>query len=146
MKAYYRDDTHLDKLIKQKFSASFMNNSKWVKLISLLVDNSFQIKECIVKLICDDKEPYRQLLFNENTQFGFDFYDNAMEAMVSGKPTGWYAYKEIEWLDFPGTTSNDNDKVAVQQNLPAIKALIDNLGQYKTELTQNNLRIYAYFK
>lgn len=123
-----------------------MNNSKWVKLISALVDNSTLIKECKVKPIWDDSEPKRYLRIDANTQFGFDFYDTAMEAMVSGEPTGWYAYKEIEWLDFPKVTSSVNNKPPIQQNLQFIKAIIDNLGQYKLEMTQDNLRLYAYFK
>lgn len=123
-----------------------MNNSKWVKLISALVDNSSLIMECKVKPIWDDSEPKRYLRIDENTQFGFDFYDTAMEAMVSGEPTGWYAYKEIEWLDFPKVTSSVNNKLPIQQNLQFIKTIIENLGQYKLEMTQDNLRLYAYFK
>lgn len=123
-----------------------MNNSKWVKLISALVDNSSLIKECKVKPIWDDSEPKRYLRFDANTQFSFDFYDTAMEAMVSGEPTGWYAYKEIEWLDFPKVTSSVNNKLPIQQNLQFIKTIIENLGQYKLEMTQDNLRLYAYFK
>lgn len=146
MPVHHRDDIYLDKLIKQKFSASFMNNSKWVKVISALVEISSEIKECKVKPIWDDKEPFRQLLLDENTKYGFDFYETAMEAMVSDKPTGWYSYKEIEWLDFPAMVKNDKHEIPAQQNLPLIKDIIDKLGQYMTELTPDNLRLYAYFR
>ncbi len=143
---YNRDDIYLEKLIKQKFSASFMNNSKWVKLITALIENSSHIKECKVKPIWDDTESKRHLSLDKNTQFGFDFYDTAMEAMVSGEPTGWYAYKEIEWLDFPAVTNSINNNFPVQQDLQFIKSIIDKLGQYKLELTHDNLRLYAYLR
>ncbi len=145
MTVHYRDDIYLDKLIKEKFSASFMNNSKWVKLISTIVANSSEIKLCKVKPIWDDKEPYRQLLFTENTRFDFDFYDSAMEAMISEKPTGWYAYKEIHWLDFPSIVKREGKTNNTQQNIQLIKEIIDSIGEYKTELTETNLRLYAYF-
>ena len=92
-----------------------MNNSKLIKLISTIVVNSSEIKLCKVKPIWDDKEPYWQLLFTENTQFGFDFYDSAMEATVSEKPSGWYAYKEIHWLDFPSIVNNEGKTKNTQQ-------------------------------
>ena len=146
MRVHERSDEYLDKIIQERFSTALMSNSKWVKLVSALVDNSPEIKECKVKPIWDDTEPYRRLLLDENTKYGINFYDTAMEAMVSGKPTGWYAYKEIEWLDFPSMTSGNSGKHLTQQNLQFIKTVIDNLGQYKTELTGDNLRLYAYFK
>ena len=145
MTVHYRDDTYLDKLIKEKFTFSFMNDTKWVKLISLLIENSSEIKLCKVKPIWDDKEPYRKLLFTDNTKFGFDFYNNAMEAMVSDEPTGWYSYKEIHWLDFPIIVNNESETKFTLQNIQLIKKLIENIGHYKTELTESNLRLYAYF-
>lgn len=137
---HYREDIYLDKIIKQKFSGSFMNNTKWVKLISALVRNSGEIKECRVKPIWDDGEQCRTLLINEDRKYDFDYYDSAMESMVSGTPTGFYAYKEIEWLDFPLNTSNS------RQNIHFIKTLIESLGQFKLELTDERLRLYAYLK
>ena len=144
MPIHYRDDIYLDKIIKQNFSASFMSDSKWLKLISALVDNCSRIKKCIVKPIWDDNKPSRQLLLTNEKQYGLDFYDSAMEAMVSGQPTGWYSYKEIEWLDFPAMLTNINGTSTVRQETEFIKTLIEKLGQYKIDDFDGNLRLYAY--
>ncbi len=146
MPVHYREDSYLDKIIQQKFSASFMSNSKWVKLITALVDNWQEIKECLVKPIWDDEPPSRRLLLDEHTHYNFDYYDAAMEAMISGKPRGWYAYREIEWLDFPRLVSVQNGKPAASQNLETISQIIGALGQFVIELTTDNLRLYAYRK
>ena len=47
-----------------------MNNSKWVKLISVLVVNYHLIEEIDVKLIFDKK--IRKLKISGNEQFNFD--------------------------------------------------------------------------
>jgi hypothetical protein len=132
-----RDDKFLDKIIQEKFTANFMNNKKWVKLISTLVSNQDKIKKCLIKPIWEDLEPTRHLIIDESTTYNFDYYDNSMEAMVSGTPRGWYTYKEIEWLDFPKRED---------QNLTEIQDLLNQIGQFKTELTNSNLRLYAYLK
>lgn len=105
-----------------------------------MVKNSTEIKECLVKPIWDDRNPYRKLRIDENTQYDFDYYENSMESLISEKPTGFYVYKEIEWLDFPLDTSNG------KQNIQFIKSMIEDIGQYKLEISDDNLRLYAYFK
>jgi hypothetical protein len=86
------------------------------------------------------------LQFDEHTHYDFDYYASAMEAMVSGKPTGWYAYKEIEWLDFPGLVTTKGKAASASQDLEAIKLLLINVGQFQLELKQGRLRLYAYLK
>lgn len=106
-----------------------MSTSKWVKLLAALVDNWFEIKECLVKPLWDEGNPARRLLLNEHTQYDFDYYATAMESMVSGTPRGWYAYKEIEWLDFPRLILTKEKAPPTTQNLETIKRVIDELGQ-----------------
>lgn len=149
MSVHYREDDYLDKLIKANFPTALMNSSKWVRLITTLVNNSSEIKECRVKPIWDDEAPIRRLLIQEDVQFGFNFYENAMESMVSGAPTGWYAYKEIEWLDFPKLITSFDQKmkhITQEQNLNLIKSRIEESGQFHLLLTSNNLRLYAYLR
>jgi hypothetical protein len=144
-----RDDIYLDKIIRKEFSASLMNNKKWVKLISILVENAGLIKECRVKLIWENQNETRFLRIDEFFQYNFDFYDTAMEAMITGKPAGWYAYKEIEWLDFPRfviSTDKRNVQTSVEQNLALIKTKIEQIGQFHFDCTPNNLRISAYLR
>ena len=144
MIANNRDDKYLDKLIAQKFSASFMNNVKWVKLISLTVANTSGFRKCLVKLIWEEQENLRELLFDEDTEFDFNYYNSAMEAMVSGEPAGWYAYKEIEWLDFPGVIKDSTGSIMTKQDLQQIQNLLATIGEFETEITADKLRIYCY--
>lgn len=130
-----RDDNYLNEIIKEKSLRGLVANETWVKLISTLVENFEIIKECRVKLIWEEGEPKRRILFDEFTDYNFDYYDTAMEAMISGEPKGWYVYKEIEWLDFPSG-----------QDQTSIKKLIDELGGFEWELREENLRLYAYLK
>lgn len=143
---HFREDQYLDKLIQQKFSVSLMSNSKWVKLIAAIVANVDIVKECLVKPIWEEQEPTRHLLFDENTYYDFDYYASAVESMVSGNPRGWYAYKEIEWLDFPRFITMKEKVLPVTQDLEAIELLLSEVGQFQLELTEENLRLYAYLK
>ena len=123
-----------------------MSDSKWVRLITALVANAAEIKECLVKPIWDNVEPTRQLYLDENMHYDFNYYATAMEAMVSGKPRGWYTYKEIEWLDFPRVVTSKRVGIIDTQSLDMIKEVIDQVGQFHIELTEENLRLYAYIK
>ncbi|MVN75817.1 hypothetical protein GO988_05705 [Hymenobacter sp. HMF4947] len=143
---HFREDGYLTELIQQKFSTSLMSNCKWVKLIAALVGNWCEIKQCLVKPIWDEENPTRQLLIAKHTTYGFDYYASAIESMVLGNPRGWYAYKEIEWLDFPRLVILDEGAPPIVQDLVASKTIIDKAGQYTIELTQDNLRLYAYLK
>ncbi|QKG56338.1 hypothetical protein GKZ68_06615 [Hymenobacter sp. BRD128] len=143
---HQRQDFYLDKLIQQKFSSFLMSDSKWVKLLATLVANAAIIRECLVKPIWEEQEPTRHLLFDENTYYDFDYYASAMESMVSGNPRGWYAYKEIEWLDFPRFITTKGKAEPVSQDLEAIELLLSKVGQFQLELTEENLRLYAYLK
>ncbi|MGI4762215.1 MAG: hypothetical protein ACRYF0_16015 [Janthinobacterium lividum] len=146
MPILFREDPYLDELIQQKFSISLMSNSKWVKLIASLIANAATIKECLVKPIWEEQQPTRQLQFDEHTHYDFDYYASAMESMVSGNPRGWYAYKEIEWVDFPRYVTAKDKATAITQDLEAIELLLNNVGQFHLELTQEKLRLYAYLR
>jgi hypothetical protein len=62
-----------------------------------------------------------------------------MEAMISGNPRGFYEYKEIEWLDFPKQIN------AVEtQDLDHIQQIINTLGEFRIDIDQDNLRLWAY--
>jgi hypothetical protein len=143
---HFREDRYLDELIEQKSSVSLRSNAKWVKLIAALVAHADTIKECLVKLVWEEQEPIRHLQFDEHTRYDFDYYASAMESMVSGKPSGWYAYKEIEWLDFPRLVVTKGKAESIMQDLDGIKLMLTGVGQFQLELTQENLRLYAYLK
>jgi hypothetical protein len=139
MKNQTLSDEKIDKLIQTNYSGSFMNNSKWVKLIQLLVDNYDLIKVCNVKLIFDDK--IRNMKITGDEQYDFDFYSNSMESMVSDPIIpGWTSYKEIEWIGFPTVSDSDN----IKQDILKIKQCVNGLGKFNEELTNEYYRIYAY--
>ena len=126
----------IEKIILEKYTASFMNNAKWVKLIGKIVENFHIIKKCTVKLIYDDE--IRILNITGNEQYDFDFYSNSMEGMLTNPIVpGWTVYKEIEWISFPCDTD-------VVQDILKIKEQIQMLGHFNDELTDNYFRIYAY--
>lgn len=123
----------IDKIIKQKYSSSFMSNSKWVKLIELLVENYKLFDLCNLKLIYDDN--IRELLIEGNETFDFDYYKDSMEGMVTKPITpGWVLYKEIEWISFPLEKSN----------IDKLQKLINQLGEFRSDLTADYFRVFAY--
>ena len=136
MKKQNSSNPKIDKIILTNYTASFMNNSKWVKLIHLLVDNAQLIERCDVKLIYDDK--IRKLIINGDEQFDFDFYENAMEAMIIDPVTpGWTLYKEIEWIRFPISGENS-------ENIIKLKQLVEKSGEFHADLTDEYYRILAH--
>ncbi|MBB4600850.1 hypothetical protein HNQ93_001789 [Hymenobacter luteus] len=66
-----------------------------------------------------------------------------MESMVTGVPalSGWCAYKEIEWLDFPRSIHNDQSK---EQDIISIRRKVEEVGQFQIELSNDRLRLYSY--
>lgn len=126
----------IQKIILEKYTGSFMNNSKWVKLIRKIVENFDVIKKCTVKLIYDDE--IRLLNITGDEQYDLDFYSNSMEGMLTNPIVpGWTVYKEIEWISFPYDAE-------VVQDILKIKEQIQMLGEFNDELTDNYYRIYAY--
>jgi hypothetical protein len=136
-----RDDEALNKVIQSAKLQPLISNARWVKLLTALVAKWPLVQACKVKLIWEDASVERWLHLDEHTYYHFDYYDSAMEAMISGTPKlGWAAYKEIEWLDFPSFFS---DK-AIAQDLRLIQQRIEEVGQFNLAATSDHLRLYAY--
>ena len=117
--------------IALSFSSSFMNDSKWVKLLCALSENDVVIEDSSVKLIWDDET---REIYIDDISYEFDFYEHSMESMISGYPKGWYDYKEIEWIDIKSD----------EQNMDKIIHLLKSIGQFETELMDGGLRLYGY--
>ncbi len=118
-----------------------MSNAKWVKLIAVLIANRDLIQACKVKLIWEDVDVDRWLLIGEETSYQFDYYANAMEAMITGTPRlGWTVYKEIEWLDFPRFPRDTGEA----QELHTIQLKIEEVSHFQIDASADNLRLYAY--
>jgi hypothetical protein len=137
-RVFNRSDQALNKLIAARFSASLMSNAKWVKLITKLVELSPSIDSCSVKLIWDDTN--RELFIDENTTYQFDYYPEAMEAMISGEPLGWYRYKEIEWIEI---IPLKNSAAKPVRNDPLYGQILQ-VGIFEFENWEGKLKIYSY--
>lgn len=113
-----------------------------MKLLGTLVKNWPAVHACRVKLIWEEASVERRLLFDEDTSYAFNYYANAMEAMVSGRPRlgGWVAYKEIQWVDFPRFPEGK------EQDLEQLEQQLAQIGQFRTAESADNLRLYAYVR
>ncbi len=123
-----------DELVRKKYSGSYMNNTKWYKLIEAL---TIEFGEVFVnfKLIYDDViEGYL-----------FDSVDVDPYFLEPIK------YNEVEWISFPNEYEfwiNQNNQKAgkktYKQNIKAIKSKIDGIGIFRVDVFENRLRLYAY--
>jgi len=130
----YIDVNKLDKIIDGKYSASYMNNTKWNKLIQKLTDQLDQIY-VNYKLIHSDQ-------VKGNMFITTDFEPFFIEPIL---------YKEIEWIEIPKQYEdwkNENNRKAgkqlYSQNLELITEVISGLGQYEIETNGNSIRLYGY--
>jgi hypothetical protein len=124
----------VDELIRKKYSSSYLNNSKWYRLIDLL---TIEFDEVFInfKLVYDDIiEGY---LFDS-----VDFKPYFLEPIT---------YKEVEWIEFPAEyeywINKDNlkaGKKTYNQDYKAIKSKIESIGDYRIDEFENKLKLYAY--
>ena len=129
-------DREIEKAIS-RFSQHFMSNSKWVRLIDKLVENNDKVKKILFKKV--QKKPIGELYLNEDTTYGFDYWENGFEGHNS--LGGWLTFKEIEYIIFPRVIDLDNN---VEQDLEQIMKLLTNVGQFDLELNENSLKLTCY--
>ena len=135
-----RYDEQIDREIEKSvahFSEHLMSNSKWVRLIDRLVDNSDQIEKIEFKKI--QSEQIGELYLTEDTTYGFDYWQNGFEGHNS--LGGWLIFKEIEFLIFPKTVRTEPLK---EQNLSQITKLIESVGQFVLEVTDDYIKLICY--
>lgn len=125
---------NIDEIVKNNYAGSFLNNTKWSKLIENLT-NEFGEIYINYKLIYDDLiEGY---LFDS-----VDFEPYFLEPIK---------YKEVEWIEFPKEYEywvNRNNlkagKKRYPQNIKTIKSLIDKIGEFKIDEYEDRVKLYAY--
>lgn len=133
-------DIELEKFVRKTFSYEIMSNSKWLKLIQLIINNSDSFKKIEFKKVLNDE--IGELFISENTVYEFDFWKTGFEGCNSFG--GWLLYKEIEYLKFPAKLIVKDKPVS--QNLLEIKNLIDSVGKFDYEITNHNLYFNCYKK
>jgi len=127
---------NIDKYIAENYSGSFMNNTKWEKLISNLT-----VKLDVVyfdfKLINSDKIKSNSLSNPDMTPYFIE-------------PT---LYKEVEWIKFPNKyeeyISRNNLKAGkrtFEQNIKSIEKVIMDTGQFVFDLCEDSIKLYGYRK
>ena len=126
----------LEKVRKRK--TSYMSNAKWRKLLEELEDCNFRGAE--LKPLC-----------NENT---YPFCN--VGVLETGEHTGDgicgpVTFKEIEWIFIPTSIEyaefRDGIKyrtTTTQNDLEALKKLMDKLGKFEYDFDENGLKIYGY--
>ena len=125
---------NIDKLVRKNYSGSYLNNSKWYKLIDILT-NEFDEIFINYKLIYDDViEGY--------------LFDSADCVPYFIEPI---KYREVEWIEFPNEYEyweNINNlkagKKNYRQDFKAIKTKIDSIAEFQIDEFENRLRLYAY--
>jgi len=124
--------------INKRFSNHCLSNSKWVKLIEKIVENSIIIRRIEFKKVLS--EEIGTLYIDENTTFEFDYWKSGFEGLNSFG--GWLMYKEIEYLIFPKYFSLE--KKNEYQDIIEIKNIIKTIGQFEFITEGDNLKLLCY--
>ena len=117
-----------------KFSQHLMSNSKWVRLIDKLVENTDKVFKIIFKKV--QKDQLGELYLDEDTTFEFDYWQNGFEGHNS--LGGCLGFNEIEFLVFPKFVDNK------KQDIIYIEELIKSIGQYPLDIDENRLKLSCY--
>ncbi|UOQ70688.1 hypothetical protein [Hymenobacter cellulosilyticus] len=134
-----RYDEQVDREIKKalvKFSQHLMSNSKWVRLINKLVENADKILRIEFKKV--QEERIGELYLHRDTSFKFDYWQNGFEGCNS--LGGWLAFEEIEFLAFPRIVDGGCNKQDVEQ----IMGLINSVGQFSLDISEDRLKLICY--
>ena len=133
-----RIDEKLDKIIKARFSVSYMSNSKWRKLFTVLDVPDLMLNQCYWKFIDN----------NHDFLGWFTKSDELMEKYVGDYGAGPFAFKRIEWVELCKVgKSAGYEKVPFkhwQQDIDEALKILKKTGQFETELTKRGLRIYGF--
>ena len=137
-----KNDKQIDREIEKavaNFSEHLMSNSKWVRLIQSLIAEIEIVKRVKFKKIQDDK--IGELFLEEDTTFGFDYWQNGFEGHNS--LGGWLTFKEIEYLVFPRII---DEVKKTEQDLNAIRKTIEGTGQFSLAIDEDEIKLICYRK
>lgn len=133
-KLNYIETRNPEKVVSEKFSASYMNNTKWNKLMEALTDGLDHVY-LKYKLIYSEK--VKGCLFDMA-----DYKSFFLEPIL---------YKEIEWIEIPISFEdwvNENNRKAGKrfytQNLEKAIIEIHRIGEFELDLDEESIRIYGY--
>tara|TARA_B100000674_G_C37130480_1_gene597565 strand:- start:50 stop:481 length:432 start_codon:yes stop_codon:yes gene_type:complete len=125
---------NLNSIIKSNYSASYLNDTKWEKLIESLTDS---LGEVFInyKLVYDN-------VIEGHLIDCVDFQPYFIEPIT---------YQEVEWIEFPNSYEdwvNKNNlkagKKIYNQDLKKIKEELNKVGQFKIDNFGYSIKLYAY--
>lgn len=121
--------------------SSYMSDTKWIKLFKAIAASNINLSHEKIKILTQaDEYPF-------SLHLGVD---------ESGKYTtdgtcGPVALKEIEWVFVPAVYEieryNRDEKLKsefIQNDIHALKELIDGLGRFEYEFNEDGLKLYGY--
>ncbi|MCW8887324.1 MAG: hypothetical protein OQK12_19035 [Motiliproteus sp.] len=117
-----------------------MSNSKWRKLFTAINVDSVPINQCSWKLVTEDKSLDGHL---PNARYLSEDHVGDCGAL-----SGPFLFQEIEWVLLPRVVSFQRYEHApiehLNQNIEALKTLIDETGNFEYEISIDGLKIYGY--
>ncbi len=125
---------NIEEIVRRNYSGSYLNNTKWYKLIDGL---TIEFDEIYIKYKLVYDKIVEGYLFDS-----VDFKPYFLEPIK---------YKEVEWIEIPNEyeywKNRDNlkaGKTFFRQDLKAINTKIDKLGMFKIEKFSDKTKVYAY--
>ena len=133
-----RIEEYLKKIIKRKFSVSYMSNAKWRKVFIAL--DPLKLKQAYWKFV-DIEEEFRDIFVEE---------DDLMEKFIGdcGLAGGPFAYRRIEWVEVPAIGINPQYEnipyMNFKQDIIKVENILKSLGKFEIEKTERGIRIYGH--
>ena len=130
----------MDDIALKKYSRSFMSNSKWRKLFSIVNESNVSFTHCHWKLITESSSKKGHL--PDFNSLGNDHVGDC------GALNGPFLFKSIEWVSVPMKFSYKPYKGApTSHKLQSIEHLVEQLdaiGKFEYEKSSEGLKIYGY--
>ncbi|WMS88739.1 DUF6678 family protein [Pleionea litopenaei] len=129
-------ERRIDKLIANRFSASFMSNSKWERFFTALDVDMINIRAMLLKRVgrIDPHVTYMPKKEDLEKIWVSEGYNDCS-----------YFYKEIEWLELINVYKPSNiPSQYVYQNIDDAESIINKIGKFEVERTPGGLRVYGY--
>lgn len=136
------NDRQAQKTRKLRLSkTSFMNNTKWCKLLEEIEVSDLSLNEAKIKVLA------RQQTYPFSLKIGVD----ETRTYTGDGICGPVSLLEIEWIFIPTRYEiaeyNGGVKYRssfVTNDVPGLKNLIDGLGKFEYDWDENGLKIYGY--
>lgn len=109
---------------------SYMSNSKWEKFFIAVKESEISLRDETIKCMADDLVRRFDLKNDGLYIFNGKHYRYSTR---DGSPGGPVFYRDIEWIFIP-----------FHNDINALKNLIDGMGIYEYDISEEGMRIYGY--